>query len=312
MSHRSRTILLAVCLVALLVSARGDAQAPAEGTVTGQGSAEVKRPPDVLRVQVEMLAKGTDLAQALARLKERREAAQVHLKALAAVPESIHFGAPALSSEKTEQQKQMEAMVLQRMRGAAGPKAAKKKEAPPAVVGAVLRFDLPLKAGSADELLIAAQALQQRVKEADLGGLKDFEKLSPQEEELAEEAQAMMGGQPQAEPKRGEPGFLFVCKLSDADLDRAAAEAFQKARRHAEQLARAAGARLGPLHRLDSAPLGMPVELAVSAGYNPYNAARVAENLPAALPAEASAPQPGPVTYRVALTAAFLLRPGKE
>ena len=44
---------------------------PQEGTVTGVGSAEIKRPAEVLRVQVELVVKGKDLKEAIAKLKER-------------------------------------------------------------------------------------------------------------------------------------------------------------------------------------------------------------------------------------------------
>jgi hypothetical protein len=48
----------------------------------------------------------------------------------------------------------------------------------------------------------------------------------------------------------GEPRFVYVCKISDADEKKALAEAFAKAKAHAAELSRAAGAELGALRSL--------------------------------------------------------------
>lgn len=297
-------LLSVLCILVLGPHLLG--QAPRDGTVAGQGSAELKMQPQLLRVQVEILAKANDLQTALAKLKERRDAARLQLKALAAVPESVAFGEPTVAPEKTDQQKQMEAMVAQRMRNTPGARPPQKKtEAPPAVVLALLRFDLPLKAADGDQLLMVAQALQQRVKDADLGGLQEFDKLSPQDEELAEEARAMMGYQQPEQHKRGEPTFLYVAKLSAAELDKAMAEAFQSCRHQADRLARAAGAQLGRLHHLDTQPVTATGEDTAMMYYGRYPGTRP---VPAALPSEATATQAGPVTYRVALNATFSLK----
>jgi hypothetical protein len=309
-----RSCVILTCLFVLAAPAAAQAPAPA-GTVTGQGKAEVQRQPELLRVQVEILVKARDLPTALARLKERRDAAGIHLKSMAALPDSIAFAAPSLAPEKTEQQKQMEQMVMQRMRGSGKP-VPKKKETPPVVLSSTLTFDVPLKASDAAELLLAAHALQERVKEADLGGKKEFEKLTPEEEELAEEARAMSGGYQQQGPQRGEPSFLFVARLTDPDVDRALSEAYQQARRHAEQLARAAGARLGRLHHLDD-----QVNTANGQGLDPqtayyyrygYAPGAGMPQPPRSRASEATAPQAGPVTHHVALAATFVLQSAKE
>src|SRR5262249_39977119 len=92
MTARSIRILFLSCVLCLLLHVRGSAQEPPAGTVTGQGSADVKRLPEILRIQVEVLAKGKDLKEALARLKERREAAQARLLALGAPKTAVVFG----------------------------------------------------------------------------------------------------------------------------------------------------------------------------------------------------------------------------
>src|SRR5205807_350419 len=99
----------------------------------------------ILRVQVELLAKGKDLPEALAKLKERRAAVAKYLHTLGIPKESLAFGEPAPASAKTEQQRQIEAMVTQRM-AAQGKTPTKPKEKPPAVVSSMLKAELLLKA----------------------------------------------------------------------------------------------------------------------------------------------------------------------
>jgi uncharacterized protein YggE len=300
---------LVIAAALLLPHARAAAQTPPGGTVTGNGTAEVKRQPTVLRVQVEVLVKAKDLKEALARLKERRDAALARLLALGAPKEAVAFGEPSLGSEKTDQQRQYEAMIAQRLRAQGGAKTAPKaKPAPPTVLSTTLRVDLPLKTSGQEELLIRAQDLQEKIKAADLGGLKEFQKLSPQEEEVAEENQAMMRGG-EAEPKRGEPAFAFVYKVSEGEYAKALAEAFQKAKRAAGELARAAGTELGELRHLE----GQAVAGEEAAGYPAYygrgNPPRMSLlTSPEAQTREALSPQPGTVTYRVSVAASFALK----
>jgi uncharacterized protein YggE len=305
MHPRLLVVLLAACLAG---PAGAQAPHPQWGTVTGQSYVDLKKPPEVLRVQIEILAKGKDLKEALARLKERREAIKSRLAALGAIKDAVVFGEPALGGEKTEQQKQLAILVEQRLRAGGGKPAAKSKSEPPAVVSTWLRFEVPLKAANPEDLLLVAQGLQDKILAADLGGTKELQKLSPQEEEIAEENQiAQMMGQEGA-PKRGEPAFSFVSKITDEDLARAQAEAFQKARQEAMKLARAAGAELGPLQHLESQNAGASGEEAMIYYRQQRFQAPVPQGLPGITGPEAVGAQPGQITYRVAVTAAFLLK----
>jgi uncharacterized protein YggE len=305
---------LVVVLVAGLATSGAGAQTPARttGTVTGQGHVDLKRQPDLLRVQVEILGKGKDLTEALARLKERRDAARSRLETLGVGKEAVVFGEPSLGAEKTEQQKQMEAMVARQLRATGARTGARPKQPAPTVVSLWLQFHVPLKASDTEELLLVSHKLQEQIREADLAGLKELEKQAPEDPEAAEEAQLAqsMGFDPG--PKRGEPTFAFVRKISEDDLARALSGAFDKARKEATRLARAAGAELGELHHLDQRNVtaspddgtyGGPVYYARMPSQN-----RVVPNLPAPQGAEAVGSQPGPVTYRVTVNAAFLLK----
>ncbi len=216
-------------------------------SVVGAGSASIERPAVAMRLHVELFGKGKTLEEALENLKDRREAARVQLEALKADPQSIAFGTPTLSNPESEQRRRFEAMVAQRFsaRGREVPKALKVPKS--FTVSASLTAEWPLEADSVEQALLATQALQDKVKAADLAGTKDAEELSPEEEELAEEMADMMDYTGQEEVKPGEPYFLYVARISEEDRSKAFAEAFAKAKGQAAELARAAGARLGPL-----------------------------------------------------------------
>ena len=299
-------------IVSTIVAAFGQvgpaiAQTAKNGTIAGNGTAEIKRQPQFLRVQIDVLAKGKDIKEALGKLKERREVIKLQLGKLEAVTETVAFGEPALGSEKTNQQRQMEMMIGQRLRSL-GKTPAKNKQ-PSVAVSFTLKFDVPLKAASAEELLIAADQLQTKIKDADLAGLKEFEKLTPQEEEQAEEAKMaeMMGGQ-QEGPKTGEPSFFFISKVTDAEMAKALADAFQKAHQEADQLAKAAGAELGPLHHLETQNLGPAGDdEGYSGRYNPYYA-RMQMATAIAQQREAVGVRAGSVTYRIGVAAQFQVK----
>jgi uncharacterized protein YggE len=290
------------CALFLLAAGRSAAQP----TVSASGTAEVKRSAEALRVQVELLAKGKDLREALTKLRERRESARKQLTDLGAAKDAIDIGEPVVGGEKSAQQQQMEQMMgrLHQSRPAAKP-----KQALPVIVTAALKADLPLKAADPESLLLAATALQDKIKAADLGGLKDAEKPSAQEAEVLEEmgvAEAQAG-----EPKRGEPTFQFVARIPAADRDKAAAEAFQRARKEAARLANAAGAGLGGLARLNGGPPGPDpdgINYEQMRQYMAYGGGQQSFGRPLDDGSyEAVSDRPGRVTMRLVLTVEFQL-----
>jgi uncharacterized protein YggE len=306
---------LVVLLVAGFAMSAAGAQAPRgpAGNVTGRGVVELKRQPDILRVQVEILAKGKDLTEALARLKERREAARSSLATLGVSKDAFVFGEPSFGAEKTDQQKRIEAMVARQLRATGARTGAKAKQPAPTVLSLWLQFQMPLKASDTEELLLVSHKLQERIRAADLAGLKELEKLAAEDEEAAEEARLAESMGFETEPKRGEPVFLFVKKVSEEEAARALAEAVQKARQQAGKLARAAGEELGVLLHLETQNVAASTN-DVFLGPQPFYDARRAyptsgaKNFPAALGQEAVGSQPGPVTYRVAVAADFAFK----
>jgi uncharacterized protein YggE len=233
-------------LAALLVSAGASGAEPPVGTVSGSGSAEIKRQPETLRVQFEVMTRGKTLAEALDKLKARREEVRAELVKLGARKESVKFDDPGLADDT--RRGQVEMLIRARNQALGKPKA---KGETPAVVTAMVRAEFALPAGDPEAFLVVARGLQEKVKAADLGGLKGKDKPTPEEEEAAAEALGGPGG-PGDDRPTGEPVFLFVSKVSEEERSKALAEAFAKARREAERLAKAAGGELGGLHTLAS------------------------------------------------------------
>jgi len=313
-----KTHLRSIQLLAVALASWGlapvSAQTPAAGTVTGHGAAEIRRQPEFLRVQVEVLAKGKDLKEALARLRARRQAAQKNLELLGMAASAMEFGEPAISTDKNERQRHM-AVRMMRMRVQGKKPTDKPKEAPPIIVSSVLKAELPLRSTDPEELLLTAHALEEKMKAADLGGLKELKQASAQDEELAQEQAAEAMDMEDDTPKRGEPVFLYVSKVSDDEKAKALAQAFRKAKRDAAVLAQAAGAELAALHHLEndvSQNSGIdddgPFET-YAYRMNRFLMGRVHTDASTAeQAAEAIGLKPGKVVYRTIVSASFELK----
>ena len=289
------------------------AQAPAEPSVTANGTAVIKKTPEFLRLQVDLLARGKDLKEALANMEVRRKAAQSQLLTMGADKNTIEIGDSTITTGKSARQQQMEMMVQQRRRQQ-GKKPAK-EEKPPVMIAVTCKADFPISALSQGELLIAAQNLQDKIKAADLSGAKELEKQSPKDEEVAEENQEMAFGPYDGvnEIKPGEPVFVYVSKISDEERNKALADAFQKAKQEAGALAKAAGVELGNLQHLSNSfqwndPSNMMEQMNNPYYYQAAQRLQYANTESDGQPREAVGPQPTKVTLRVNVNAAFRLQ----
>ncbi len=251
LSTRSVAALLAGALV-LLPAAAARAQVgrtSGEGEISALGHVHLQRPPTHLRMYLMLTAKGKTLEEALAALKERREAVAVQLDKLGADTKSVVFSAAAVDESAVVQQRRMEIMIAQRLAGR-GAKKGVKPAKPPLSVATQLTVQWPLTGDTTDKLLLAADAVREKVKAAALAGAKDSPKLSAEEQELAEEMAAEMtrnSGNEEEVNTAGEPRFLFLARLSPQERQTALADAFAKAKQQAKELAKAAGVNLGLL-----------------------------------------------------------------
>ncbi len=311
----SLTLMAAVPALAQVPAFAQSDEPGAGGTVAGNGTAVIERQPEVLRLQVDVYAKGKDLKDTLAKLKKQRLAVQKQLDELGAESKSVRFEQTRFSTLETDEQKQMRMMVMQRMRQP-GKRAAKKREIKPPVVLAVplsAEWPLPAGKGDADELMVVSHELEEQIKAADLAGLKAAQELTPEEQELAEETenaeenQTFYGGGRQ-EAKPGEPVFLFVCRISDDERDKALAEAFADAKAEAARLAKAAGAELGNLSHIS-----VNMENGADADeYDPYQTSyrymQRMQSRHSTSEHEAVGTRAGPLKYQVVVTATFALK----
>jgi uncharacterized protein YggE len=291
------------------------ADEPQSSHVSGQGSFEVKKQPEFLRVQVEVLAKAKTAKDALAKLQERRQAAKTKLEGMGATAESIEFGEPSVVAELDPREAQMQMMMVRRamrMQGQGNKPAGKPKEAPPVVVSCQLKAQIRLTAPNPDEMLVLTHGLEERIKAADLGGTKALKQGSPQDEELAQEEMqnmGMMGGDEQR--TRGQPFIVYVCKLTDEERIRAVREAFKRAEHQASELAGAAGQVIGPVLKLDEMPVqSNDAETQMEYVYSQMGMRMQQVNLGSddKNVVEALGSRPAKVVYRVGVTASFEMR----
>ena len=218
-----------------------------QAAISANGVATVRRNPTRLRLYMQLAAKGKTLEEALSKLKELREAATVQLETLNADKKSIVFGNPSPANAVSARRRQIEAMVVQqwRSRGKKAPKGS--QIAQTVALAATLTAEWPLKAESNEKLLVIARNIEEKIKAADLSGAKEAEKLSPEEQELEEEAAQAMNQSGEEQMQPGQPQFVFVAVLAKEDREKALKEAFAMAKMHAAELAKAAGVGLGPL-----------------------------------------------------------------
>jgi uncharacterized protein YggE len=245
---RFQPLLCLAVLSPALAAAQGPSLDP-QPHIDGTGEAVIERVPETLRLSVQLMAKSMQMKQCLAQLKERGEAARATLASLGAAKESIKIGAPHVDESQAAYRKQMEMMMAQQMN-----RRGKKKKGEvvyPTVLVAQLTADWPLAGKAPDEILMLSHELSEKIKAADLSGSKKSEKLLPEEEEAMEESEgANIQRYSQGNEKPGEPVFVYVSTVPADAQQKGLAEAFQKAKESAAQLAQAADGSLGPLRSL--------------------------------------------------------------
>lgn len=265
--------------------------------INATGVGTVKRPPDVLRVQVQLSAEGKTLKDALAKLATKRETCKKKLASLGAKDESIAFEDAKIDTPDPQQMAQAMMMARQRGRGRATTSPA--GAAAPARVAMVVKAEWPLAAGTPEEMLVSGQEFQNKIKAADIAETKT---ASLEEQERVEEMAGNNDGNEQGLPP-GQPVFLYVAKVSDEQRAAVMADAFKKAKASAAELAKAAGAELGALKQLQS-QAAPDAEQYQMMRYNPYMYQQAAN----ADPGEAVSMQPGMVTVRVSVTVSYAIK----
>ena len=208
--------------------------------LTATGSHEIAVRPDLLQMTIQVEGRSSDLPQAAGELKRRVAIAREKLEKLSA--RDVTVAKPKLQGSSSPQQaQQMQAMMQQYGGGQRGQQMLEKTVSVSLVQTITARWPL---AGSDDiDRLISTKKLTQAIKDADIASTADKQPVSPAQEELAVEMQAMIDeysyGEEQS--KVGEPEFQFVATIPADQYRQSVTTAFAQAKRKIKTLADACG-----------------------------------------------------------------------
>ena len=219
-----------------------------EGVATA-GQAELLKKPTMLRLHVEITAKGKTLEDALENLEKQIEETKKKIEKLGPIKESIEVGTPQPTASNAQYQKQMEMMIRSQMAGMGRKPPAGLKKILMVAAKASFKADWKLDAETPAEQLLFIDELKKGIEEADISGQKENEKLSPEEEEMMAEIQSNMGRNfgSDNEIAPGTPIFVFIATITPEESQKLLKDAYQNAREEANKLTDAVGIPLGKL-----------------------------------------------------------------
>jgi uncharacterized protein YggE len=297
MLQRQNISMIIMSMVFLLGGA-GARGADSEATVSATGHATALQKPDVLRMTLMISAQGSDIHDALAKLKAQRDDASAKLLATGADNASVKFSDPVEGNEgnMTPQQRMMQQMMARNQRPASTQPAG-------VTISTNLTVEWPLAPASADDALATAMGLEDKIKAAIPKGGADAAK-TPEEQEIAEEMAAQQNGAETSKPD--EPQFTFVHRLSDDERAKLMAQAFTDAQARGRRLAAAAGKELGEVTNIatSSGDAGNPANAYIEAMMD----ASTGSTPPATDDSVATGPQVNNVSYSVTLAVTFKLK----
>ncbi|MGD0770777.1 MAG: hypothetical protein ABSB42_21555 [Tepidisphaeraceae bacterium] len=260
--HKIPAIAVAMVLILCARPVRGD---DSEATVTVSGHAMMAfRETETLRMRLMIWAQGSDIHDALAKLKAQRDYLNVQLREKAG-PCSTNFSDPieGLEGYPTLQQRIVQQMMAHNQRSAS-------TEPSGATISCNLtaEWSLPVSAADdarlaasdltaeqtlhtalADDALAAAVALEDKIKAAiPKRGANLAE--TPEERKIADEMAAQQEATGVSKPD--EPHFLFVHELTDDERAKLLREAFASARLMAQDCATAADKSLSKVTRIST------------------------------------------------------------
>jgi hypothetical protein len=167
-------------------------------------------------------------------------------------------------------------------------------------VATTISADWPLEADGDDALLVKAEKLKARIREADLTGALAAAKKAA--EETAENGNPQTTPFPVVEPC----GFSYLAKVTSKDRQAAMAQAFAGAKTQATEIAAAIGRQRGPLVAVESGPMLATFQGPIAPSY-PY-ASFVIRGPPVAVgEGEIMSTDPSGLAFHFSLTAKFRL-----
>ena len=222
--------------------------------VVGVGTAELKRPANQMVALFSLKATGTSIREATAALQKTTDEAKAKILGLGAKEDSIRVAVISLD-QKTEDTSRM---MMAQMRGRPGIPVADEAAAAEELVtvATTIRGTWSLDESSPSEALISSWELQKTIQKAEVMPKGTQEGLSPEQQELLEEA-SMFGNSGDAESSNV-PAFVFVNSVTQPERAQLLKDAYQKAVENARETAAVAGRAPGILAniRIDNEDAG--------------------------------------------------------
>lgn len=261
---------MALCCAGLLTSPAlaqyGGLSGP--GVFTGMGEVAIERPAKRMRMVVEIAGNGASIKDAAKALQDQLGQAREAVVVLGADEKSIKSTDPKIKEVDNSQQQRMLDRIRQQL-GRGG--RAKNVEVPQVLtLKSRLTAEWDLPAGDAFAQLAKVHELQQALRKAELAGKAGGSQLTPEEQELLAESMFMDDS---SESQTGEPSFVFLAAVTEAERASAIKSAYEQARAEAQRLASAIGAPIGKLESLQVDESGA-VDEAEDSIYNDYGSSR--------------------------------------
>lgn len=251
----TRPFIYSSLVAAVLFLVCSTATAQFDG-ISVEGSAESSEQAEVMRMSVTIEAQGADLNAAMESLLKKKKKATIKVEKLEPVEGTIKFGDISAGGGQGDSSQMMQ--LMKRRFGDDPRMAQMMKVKPPVKLTISITADWKLEPAEPGELMLACDALKQKISKTDFVGESE-DKLSPEQEELAEEMAQMMneygGGGGESTPA-GTPSFYYVRVISAELQDELLGKAFDDAKQQAMRLAKATKSELGELKQLSSTDIG--------------------------------------------------------
>ncbi|QDT33099.1 SIMPL domain-containing protein [Thalassoglobus polymorphus] len=218
------------------------------GTITGTGKATLKVRPERMRLSIDLSSRGSEIDKAVKALQDRIDAARIQIKALGAIEETLQNTPPKIDTQKSLQHEQMRAQLAESL-GRAGRSDDETDVDTLIIVSSSMSAEWDLAGLSDQELLVKSFTIQKQVRDAKLAKDDDKSQLSPEEQELLEEAQ-MFGRYSSGSEDEDGPEFFFYSTVKKEDYESALKSAVSRAKKQASLLATSAGVELGGIQEL--------------------------------------------------------------
>lgn len=254
MKATSKFVAAVLITLGLSTSSRAQDETHTPSGVEGTGAVQIQRLPQKLRLRVTIFSKSATMKGALVGLKHRIETARKKVIALGAAANSIKVEPIKNQGETSTPQGQL-ALIVAWQGGNRVQAQAKPAENAPVLLTAAFMAEFPLASKEQEALLAESKTLRDSIHSANLSGKEAANELTPAEKN-AEEAPAaaiLPNVAENAADQTGEPTFVYVSPVSEAEYFQALGQAYRKAQADAVMFAKAAGFELGPIKSVTKA-----------------------------------------------------------